>query len=199
MRSKVHWFKAEAARSPREVAGALALVAWASARRMLASLRKAGFDLDVGDAYFAFLAEALAFEVQVAWRVAHARYGEEQRAAFMFELANALARILGENRSDLLGADASETARTFVADLNRRIEEYAGFSHDSQGPSFAFLRYFASLVEPLVPAKDRPWVRDQVIAIEGPEAASAIAKGLEALLDTGPGRLHRASTGAVGE
>lgn len=189
MRSKVHWFKAEAARSPREVAGALALVAWASARRMLASLRKAGFDLDVGDAYFKFLAEALAFEVQVAWRVAHARYEDAGRAAFMDELAHALARILAENRSDLLGGDAAETARGFVADLNRRIEEYADFAHDAQGPSFAFLRYFASLVVPLVPAKDRPWVHDQVIAVEGPEAASAIAKGLEALLDSGPGRL----------
>lgn len=199
MRSKVHWFKAEAAKSPREVAGALALVAWASARRMLASLRKAGFDLDVGDTYFTFLAEALAFEVQVAWRVAYARYDDAGRAAFMDELAHGLARILAENRSDLLGADATETARRFVADLNRRTGEYADFAHDAQGPSFAFLRYFASLVVPLVPAKDRPWVHDQVIAIEGPEAASAIAKGLEALLDTGPGRLHRVSSGAVGE
>lgn len=199
MRSKVHWFKPDAARSPREVAGALALVAWAGARRMVTSLRKAGFDVEVGDSYFAFLAEALAFEVQIAWRVAHARYGEDPRVEFMDELAHALGRILAENRSDLLGSDARETERGFIAQLNRRNEEYADFAHDSQGPSFAFLRYFASLVEPLVPPKDRPWVHDQLIAIEGPEAASAIAKGLDALLDTGPATLRRTRSAALGE
>lgn len=199
MRSKVHWFKAEAARSPREVAGALGLVAWAGARRMVTSLRKAGFGIEVGDSYFAFLAEALAFEVQIAWRVAHARFGEDQRVEFMDELAHALGRILGENRSDLLGSDAVETERGFIAQLNRRNEEYGDFAHDSQGPSFAFLRYFASLVEPLVPPRDRPWIHDQLIAIEGPEAASAIARGVDALLETGPATLHRTRSAALGE
>ena len=199
MRAKVHWFRAEAAKSPREVAGALALVAWGSARRMVASIREAGFDLDPGDAYFDFLAEALAFEVQVAWRGAHGRYGDAQRFEFMNELAHSLARILAENRSDLLGVDAREAERRFVADLNRRIEEYGDFEYGAEGPSFAFLRYFASLLQPLVPEKDRRWIHDQVIAIEAPEAASAIAKGLDALLDAGPGRLRRPASGVHGE
>ena len=199
MRSKVHWFRAEGAKSPREVAGALALVAWGGARRMVTSIRKAGFDLEPGDAYFDFLAEALAFQVQVAWRVAYARYGAAERAEFVNELAHSLARILAENRADLLGADAGETGRRFIADLNRRIEEYADFDYTTAGPSFAFLRYFASLLEPFVPEKDRRWIHDQVIAIEAPEAASAIAKGLDALLDTGPGRLRRVAPASVGE
>ena len=200
MRSKIHWFRAEEAKGPAEVAGALAFVAWNAARRMLASLRKAGFELDAGPTYFAFLSEALAYEVQVAWRVAYGRYAEGDRTVFANALAHGLARVLGENQAELLGEEtAAQVEARFIAVLNRRFEEYAEFGHGAQGPDFAFLRYFASLVRELLPEKDRTWIHDQVIAIEGPEAAGAIARGLDALLDTGPGRLRRAPSASVGE
>ena len=197
MRSKVHWFRAEAPKSPREVAGALALVAWAGARRMVAALRKAGFDIEAGPAYFAFLFEALAFQVQVAWRCAYVRYGEEDRSAFVNALARGTMRTLADNCAELLGGDARAIEGAFIADLNRRFEEYADFGHGADGPDFAFLRYFASRVQELLPQKDRAWIHDQLIAIEGPEGACAIAKGLDALLDTSPGCLRRA--GSAGE
>ncbi|HSN20356.1 MAG TPA: hypothetical protein VLS49_06750 [Usitatibacter sp.] len=197
MRSKVHWFRREAPKAPREVAGALVLVAWAAARRMVGALRKAGFDIEAGPGYFAFLFEALAFQIQIAWRVAYRRYGDEERIAFIDALARGTMRILAENIAELLGGDAREIEGALIADLNRRFEEYAEFAHDETGPSFAFLRYFASLVHELLPEKDRAWIHDQLIAIEGPEAASSIAKGLDALLDTSPGQLER--TGSLGE
>jgi len=199
MRHKVHWFRPQARKSPAEVAGALALVLWACARRMLNALRKAGFDIDPGPAFFAFLAEALAFEIQVAWRVAHELYGETDREAFIQALARDVARIFAENRAELLGGAAGEIERRFVDEVNRRFEEYADFVHGSEGPSFAFLRYFASLVHDIVPQKDRAWIHDELIAIEGPEAAGAVAKALAALLDTGPQRLRRAAPASVGE
>jgi hypothetical protein len=200
VRAKIHWFRAEAAKGPAEVASALGFLLWGVARRMLASLRKADFDIDAGPRYFAFLAEALAFEIQIAWRVAYERYSEEERTAFAHGLARDVARILAENEAELLGIEASAAIeKRFIALLNRRFEEYAEFGHDAAGPTFAFLRYFASLVAELVPAKDQAWIHDQVIAIEGPEAAAMVAKAVTALNDTGPGRQRRTRPASVGE
>ena len=200
MRTKIHWFRAETAKSPAEVASALGFVLWGVARRMLASLRKADFDIDAGPRYFAFLAEALAFEIQVAWRVAYERYSEEERTAFAHALARDVARILAENEAELLGIEApAAIEKRFIALLNRRFEEYAEFGHDTAGPTFAFLRYFASLLAELVPEKDQAWIHDQVIAIEGPEAAAMVAKGVAALNDTGPERQRRTRPSSVGE
>jgi hypothetical protein len=107
---------------------------------------------------------------------------------------------LAENQSELLGLQpAAEIRAAFIERLNRRFAEYADFGYDAQGPDFAFHRYFASLIAELVPEKDRHWTHDQVIAIEGPGAAATIAKSLESLLDTGPGRKPRRRAASVGE
>jgi len=200
VRAKIHWFRAASAKRPEEVASALAFVAWNAARRMLAGLRDAGFDVEAGPPYFRFLSEALAFEIQVAWRVAYERYSEEERTAFAHALARDVARILAENEAELLGIEApAAIEKRFIALLNRRFEEYAEFGHDAAGPTFAFLRYFASLLAELVPEKDQAWIHDQVIAIEGPEAAAMVAKGVAALNDTGPERQRRTRPSSVGE
>ncbi len=199
MRQKVHWFRAQAPRRPEEVAGALGLVLWGVSRRMLARLRHADFDIDAGPPYFAFLAEALAFAIQVAWRAAYGRYDDAGRAAFAQALAHDVARILAENEAELLGAEPVDAVRErFIALLNRRFEEYADFGCGPDGPDFAFLRYFASLLHDIVPEKDRAWIHDQAIALEGPEAAAMVARAVDGLLDTGaPGRAPAAA--GVGE
>jgi hypothetical protein len=182
MPAKARWFRAQSPKSPEDVAGALAPVAWSAARRMLANVRKAGFAVDAGPAYFAFLAEALAFEIQVAWRLAHERFDEPGRVAFATCLSRSAGRILAGNESELLGAEppAAIEAR-FLERLNRRFEEYADFRHDAHGPRFGFLRYFASLVQEILPAEDHAWIHEQVMAVEGPEAAAKIAAAFEAL------------------
>lgn len=200
MRAKIHWFRAAAAKSPAEVAGALAFIAWGIARRMLASLRKADFDVNPGPQYFEFLSEALAFEIQVAWRVAYDRFPDADRVAFANALAHGVASILADNQAELLGAQpADEIEAQFIARLNVRFEEYAEFAHGPGGPDFAFLRYFACLARDLMPDKDRAWIHDQVIAIEGPEAAQMIARSVAGLLDTGPQRAGHAPRAGVGE
>lgn len=184
MRAKVRWFRAPGSKRPEDVASALAVVAWNAARRMLSNLRKAGFTVDAGPVYFEFLAEALAFEAQVAWRAAYARFPDEARVTFATSLARAMARTLAANESELLGTGASDALEArFIDRLNRRFEEYAEFPHDAEGPGFAFLRYFASLVHGIVPGPDRAWIHEQLMAVEGPEAARAVAKAFAALAD----------------
>lgn len=200
MRVKAHWFRAEGSRRPEEVAGAVAFIAFRVAQNMLKSMRKAQFDIDAGPMYFEFLAESLAFAIQVACRLAFARLPEDQRMPFANELAHRAADHLAGNQSELLGEQSADDIKTaFIARLNRRFAEYAEFEYGADGPDFRFHRYFASLLAELMPEKDRRWTHDQVIAIEGPEAAAMLAKSITALLDTGPGRAPRRRSSTTGE
>ena len=114
------------------------------------------------------------------------------RLAFMTALANRTGEELAENRARLLGEpDAAAIKSGFIDLLNRRTAEYADFGHGPDGPDFAFLRYFATVVAELMPEKDRRWTWDQVIAIEGPEAASSVAKAVKGLFDETPRRPRR--------
>jgi hypothetical protein len=192
IRIKSTWFRPGRPKTPEEMASALAFISWRVAQHMLKSMRKADFDIDPGPQYFDFLAEALAFAIQVGWRLVYARYDEAGRLAFMTALANRTGEELAENRARLLGdAEPAEIKSQYVVLLNRRIAEYADFGFGPEGPDFAFLRYFATLVSELMPEKDKRWTWDQVMAIEGPEAAATIAKSVAGLFDNAPGRRPR--------
>ena len=184
MRERTRWHRGERHRSPEEIAGAAAFTAFRLSRAMLASMRKASFAIDIGPGYFDFLAEALAFCIQCACRVAWPRLGEAQRQAFAEALAHHAAGHLAENESELMGSRGdAELRAAFIERLNRRFAEYADFEYGPDGPGFAFVRYFASLVAQVVPPEDARWVHDQVIAIEGPVAASTMARTVGGLID----------------
>ncbi len=175
------------------MAGAMAIISWRVARAMLARMRKAGFALEAGPRYFDFLSEALAFTIQLAWREACTRMDEPGRDAFAQALATRVASVVADNEAELLGDDAKgDIESRFVARINARFEEYAELGYGPEGPGFAFLRYFASLAAAIVAEPDRRWVHDQVIAIEGPEAAATVSRALAALLgEAGPSRPRR--------
>lgn len=194
MRVKNTWFKAGRSHTPEEVAASLAFIAWRVAQNMLKSMRKAGFDIDPGPQYFDFLAEAVAFSIQVVWRLVYPRYDDAGRLAFMTAIANRTGEELAENRARLLGdREAAEVKADFIDLVNRRTAEYAEFGHDAGGPDFGFLRFFATSVAELMPEKDRRWTWDQVIAIEGPEAAATLAKSVAGLFEETPRRPRRAT------
>ena len=194
MRVKSQWFRPGRPKSPEEIAAALAFISWRVAQNMLKSMRRADFDIDPGPQYFDFLAEAVVYAVQVAWRLIHPRYDDVGRAAFMTALANRTGDELAENRSRLLGAEEPAAIKArFIELLNRRNEEYAEFGFGPEGPDFAFLRYFATVVSELMPEKDKRWTWDQVIAIEGPEAAATVKKSIAGLFDETPRRPRRAA------
>lgn len=192
MRVKARWFRDEHDHRPDEVAGAVAFIAFRVAQNMLKSMRKAGFDIDAGEPYFEFLSESLAFAIQCACRVAWPRLEEPARQPFAQALALRAADHLAGNQADLLqAADPAAYRDAFIERLNHRFAEYADFGYGPEGPDFGFVRYFASLVADRVPEKDRHWVHDQVIAIEGPEGARTLSGALESLFDTGPDRKPR--------
>jgi hypothetical protein len=194
MRVKSTWFKPGRSHTPEDVASALGFITWRVAQNMLKSMRRADFDIDPGPQYFDFLAEGLAYAIQVAWRLVYARYDDAGRLAFMTTLANRVGDELAENRSRLLGdREPAAIKADFIDLLNRRTGEYAEFGYGPEGPGFAFLRYFGTVVAELMPEKDRRWTWDQVIAIEGPEVAATVAKSVAGLFDEAPRRARRST------
>lgn len=184
MRAKTRWHRGERARSPDEVASAVAFTAFRVARATLENMRKAGFGIDAGPTYFQFLAEALVFGIQCACRVAWPRLDEDERHTFAGALARHAGGHLAESEAELLGArNETELQHAFIERLNKRFAEYAELGYGVDGPSFGFLRYFASLVADIVPPEDARWVHDQVIAIEGPLAAATLERTVAGLLE----------------
>ena len=183
MRVKSRWLRRSHARSPEEIGEAAGANAFRLARTMLASMRKARFSIEPGGCYFALLGEALAFAIQCACRIAWPRLAEDERQRFATALAQACGRHLAESESELLGArTAADIRAEFIEAVNRRFDEYAELGYGPAGPDFAFLRYFASLVERIVPPDDARWVHDQVIGVEGPVAAATMAHLVTGLL-----------------
>lgn len=195
MRVKSQWFNAGTAKGAAEVAGAAAFIAWRVARNALSRMRGARFGLDAGEGYFDFLAEFAAFLVVGADRIAHRRRDAEWRVEFTTAMANRVGAILAENQSDLLGAaPADEIKRRFVALVNARAAECAGFAWDDAGPDYALLRYLGHRVADVMEDSERTWAVSQVIDVEAPEAAELIGRAMAGLLDDAPREPRRQRT-----
>jgi len=188
IRIKSQWFKAGREKTPQELAGAVAFIAWRIAENALKNMRRADFEVAVGVQYFAFLSEFLIFLVQVADRIAYARFTAEVRQAFTTELANRIAGTLAGNQSDLLGGVVDEHKSNFIERLNQRAGEYAECEYGSDGPSFSFMRYLAHCMLDVVDERDKNWVIDQMIAVEAPQAVAMVEKAMLGLLETEPKR-----------
>jgi hypothetical protein len=199
VRVKSQWFNQGKPKSPKDIGAAMAFIAWRIAQNTLKNMRKAGFDIDPGLEYFRFLAEVIAFVVQIADRVAYGHFDDSGRREFTTTLAHRVGETLAGNAADLLGATPEQGYKEALVDLvNRRAPEYAEFGYDgAAGPDFAFMRFFASVLVELMPAKDKTWVHDQVIAIEAPEIAATVRRSMDGLLGLAPRRARRA--GASGE
>ncbi len=197
MRIKSHWFKPGAGRSAADQASAMAFIVFRVAQNMLKRMRGAQFDIDAGPPYFAFLREVLVFLVAVTDRIAHARLPADARSEFTVALVRHLARTLEENEIDLLGpvaVGAPSYTDTFVDLVNELTQHYAEFGADPRPadpaagfqPDFAFVRYLGHRLEPTLPAKDRLWVIEQVMAAEAPEAVSVVQRSMRDLFDPAP-------------
>ena len=186
MRVKSQWFKSGKAKSPEEIAGAVAFIAWRIAQNALKNTRRANFDVAVGGQYFDFLWEFLIFLIQVADRIAFRQYNWNIRVAFTSALSHRIADTLSENQSDLLGVDPADVKMRFIARLNQCSEDYASFEYDADSLNFAFVRYLGHAMQQVVSGDDQQWIIDQMMSIEAPEAIDTLEKAMRGLLDDTP-------------
>lgn len=195
LRIKNQWFNESRPKTPSEHASAMAFITWRVTQNMIRQMRQARFDIDVGPPYFAFMREVLAFLAQVLDRMAYERLPPAQRAEFTTALVVRLAEILEESELEWLGDPAAgqpSWRERFIDQYNELADAYADFGHGPEGPDFAFVRYLGSRLEAVLPEKDRPWVKDQVMACEVPEALQLIRRGFDGLLSPTPRPKRRA-------
>lgn len=194
MRVHSRWFREGQAKPPEALAHAAAFIAWRQARAALQRMRGADFEIAAGPQYFTVLAEFLAFLLACADRTAYAKLPADDRVRFTQALGQRLAEIWAENRRDLLG---DGEAASLIEHLNARQDDYAACAWTDGQPDFAFLRCLASALAPCLPEPDQSWVHDQVMEIEGPEAAATLHRALLDLygLGTRPRRSGAALAG----
>jgi len=204
IRIKNRWFRDAKTKSAAEQASAMAFIVWRVAHQMLRRMRGADFAIDAGRPYFDFMREVLVFLIALADRIAHDRLDAQARQEFTVALVRHVARTLADNEDELLGAPPAGTtshADSFVDLVNEVVQHYAEFGADPQPPAgvevfhpdFGFVRYLGARLAPTVSEAERPWVLDQVMAIEAPDAVAQVQRSMHELFDPSPRRARRSA------
>ena len=135
------------------------------------------------------------FLIVVADRLAHQRLEGDARAAFTTALVLHVADTLQGNELDLMGPPAAAAPRPRDRFIDLYNAEFGGEAGAAEyTPDFAALRYLGSRLEPVLPAKDRRWVIDQVMAAQAPDAVALVQRTMRELHSDAP---HRARRGGL--
>lgn len=182
IRIKSQWHDEEGERSPQEIGGAAAFIAWRIALDKAINLHGEHFVYQDDAQRLAVIAEYLAYQVQIVDRMVHGILDDRGRGALITALVMKLAEHYQDNAQDLLGP--GDHSRPFVALINQRSGEYAEFKFGDQGPSYSFLRHLGFQIQQIMGSEqENRWVIDQVMDVDGPEVYKQLARALRNLLD----------------
>lgn len=175
LRIKSHWHKEEKDRSTDEIAGAIAFSSWRIAMDKAINLYSEHFDYTSDQQRLDVIAEYLLFSVQVADRLVHDDFSQEERRELITSLVTRLAEHIQENSQDLLGA--GDYRSPFIDKFNLRSEEYAQLSFDQDGPSYPFMRHLGYEIQLLMgDEQENRWVIDQVMDKDGLEVYTQLKR-----------------------
>lgn len=182
LRIKSHWWNDEAARTPPEIAGALAYIAWRVAVEKAINLHCERFVYESDRQRMGVIQEYLVFLIQIADRLAHERMDDEDRRTLITEFAKKVIEHVQDNSQDLFGP--GDFGSTFIELLNTRSAEYAEFTLADDGPSYPFLRHLGFEIQNLMGREEENrWVIDQVMDKDGWEAYQQLARAFANLLE----------------
>ncbi len=182
IRIKSQWHDEDGDRSPKEIGGALAFIAWRIALDKAITLNGANFIYVNDQQRLAVIAEYLAFEIQIVDRLIHGMLDNEHRIELITALVLRLAEHYQDNGSEILGA--GDHGKQFVALFNERSGDYAEFNFTDEGPSYPFLRHLGFEIQQIMgKEQDNRWVIDQVMDVDGPEVYKQLARAVRNLLD----------------
>lgn len=185
IRIKNKWHRSQRNRptpkSLEDSAGALAFIGWRIALDKAQNLNREGFRFDSDIERVGVISELVAFEIQVADRLAYEFLNDDDRALFINALGQRFADHMQDNLSEL---DGPRNYRDpFIALLNERLDDYAKLTFSNGEPGFDFLRYLgAKVLGVLGDDQTNRWVLDQVVAVEAPEIAEKIGASVFNLL-----------------
>lgn len=184
LRIKSRWHDDDAQRSLEEIAGALAFISWRVAKDKAINLHGEDFVYENDQQRMAVISEYLVFQLQIVDRLAHDRLGleAEQRRKLVVTLAKHLAGHLQDNCADILGP--GDYVKPFIALMNQRGEEYAGFNHTDDGPSYPFMRHLGYEIQQVMgETQANRWVIDQVMDKDGVEVNREISRAISNLFE----------------
>jgi hypothetical protein len=179
---KTRWRK-KGDRSLAERAGVIGANVWKISLEIFKHMEKEGFRFGSDRLVTDVLAEFIAFMVQLADREAYGKLSEADRATLIGEVVGHLAATMENNQRDLFGP--GEYRKPFIARLNARFGEYAGFAYHGGEPDYPCLRFFASKVSDVMASGDNKWVIEQMMDIEAPEMVRLVKKLVEQMVQAG--------------
>ena len=179
---KTRWRK-KGDRSLAERAGVIGANVWKISLEIFKHMEKEGFRFGSDRLVTDVLAEFIAFMVQLADREVYGKLSEADRATLIGEVVGHLAATMENNQRDLFGP--GEYRKPFIALLNDRFGEYAGFAYHGGEPDYPCLRFFASKVSDVMASGDNKWVVEQMMDIEAPEMARLVKKLVEQMVEAG--------------
>lgn len=193
---KARWHRKNRPRTAEENGSVLAAVSFKGARMAIQRLLGADYEFTSDARRFAILAEILAFQVQMADRLAYAQLDEISRRRLINATGQHLARLCDENRHELESKETGEdpeARRAFIDALNRCLVEYAEVSFNEDGrPGYSALRYFAARLCDLVEPEDKRWLVESIVDVEAPKVVENLLSGWRILYpretpaDSGP-------------
>jgi hypothetical protein len=182
IRIKSSWHNEDGERSPQEVGGALAFIAWRIALDKAITLHGENFVYENDQQRLAVIAEYLAFAVQIVDRIIHGMTENEFRVALITTLVMKLADHYEDNSVDLLGP--GDYRNSFINLFNERSTEYAEFNFTDEGPSYPFMRHLGFEIQQIMGTEhENRWVIDQVMDADAPEVYKQLARAARNLLD----------------
>lgn len=185
LRVKTVWFKKVGdVPSPEKTGSVLASTVWRLSDAVVINLSKADYDIITPQRGFRIIGEMVAFLSHISDRMLHGRIEEPQRAALMQALGMRLAEVMAENIVAVTGDDGFDYKTNFLQFLNRRAGEYAQFEFDPTKPNFSVLRFLGHCLLEIMEERDQPWVIDQIMELEAPQAIETLQKTVDGLIKT---------------
>lgn len=184
LRVKNKWNDKDKVRSPEETGSVLGFNLWKVASANIMHMENEGFQTDTHNQRLDVIAEFSAFFIHVIDRLVSGKdYTPEDRQALITGLALNMAKTMHDNRRDVSEDKDKDYRGEFIALLNERMNEYAGFTFDGDlDPGFQVKRCVGGHVRDVMGEKDNKWVPDQVIDIEIPDAMKAIKRIIRGML-----------------
>lgn len=182
LRIKSHWHNDSLERSLKDIGKALAFNAWRLAKDKAIGLHGADFTYKDDQQRLDVIQEYLVFQVQIVDRTAMLELGldDEARRELILTFVKALAGQVQDNGRDLLGQ--GDHGKAFIDRLNLRVQEYAEFNFDQDGPSYPFLRHLGHEIQQLMGREgENRWVIDKVMEQDGPDMARKMIGALKDL------------------
>lgn len=180
MRVRSRWQNKDKARSVNDTNSALAFIIWRIAANAVLNLENKGYQTDTNEQRLLTMLEFIGLLVHVMDRFAYTQLGQEQRQAMLTGLASCLAGHYQDNMTDAKGRGKHK--KTFLEQLNQRMEDYAEFDFQDNNPDFGMRRLCGEYVTGRMGSKNAKWLTSQVMDVEVPEAMEVLIKALANLL-----------------